>query len=88
MPPQPPTPDFRPDPSDPPKSSVNWRGDAARYSGIGLQAAAVLVGFVLLGREADAWLELKRPLLTAASALLGCVAVVVWLIYRLAPNRR
>ncbi len=66
----------------------SWRSQAAHYSGIGIQAAAVLVAFVLLGRQADRWLELKRPLLTAAAALLGCVSVVVWLIYKLSPRRR
>lgn len=76
----------------PPKTSrsqsSNWRSEAARYSGIGIQAAAALVAFVLLGRQADRWLELKRPLLTAAAALLGCGAVVVWLIYKLNKPRR
>lgn len=65
-----------------------WQGEAARYSGIGIQAALIVVGFVWLGRSCDSWLELKRPLCTAGGALLGCVLVVVWLIRKFTPPSR
>jgi len=66
----------------------NPRSEVARFAGVGVQAAVFLVLIVWLGREGDEYFAFETPYLTAASALIGSIAVTIWLVVRLSPPKK
>lgn len=60
-----------------PKRSPNY---ILKYSGMGIQMAAIIVGGVLAGIEIDEWLQLKIPVFTLVLTLLSVFLAIYYFV--------
>ncbi len=60
-----------------PKKQLN---SYAKYSGMAIQMAAIIVGGVLGGIELDKWLKLKFPIFTLVLTLLSVFLAIYYFI--------
>ena len=60
-----------------PKKSLN---NYVKYSGMGIQMAAIITGGVLGGIQLDKWLQLKFPVFTLVLTLLSVFLAIYYFI--------
>lgn len=60
-----------------PKKSLN---NYVKYSGMGIQMAAIIVGGVLGGIQLDKWLQLKFPVFTLVLTLFSVFLAIYYFI--------
>lgn len=60
-----------------PKKQPN---DYLKYSGMGIQMAAIITGGVLAGIQLDKWLQLKFPVFTLVLTLLSVFLAIYYFI--------
>lgn len=63
-----------------PEKPKNQLNSYAKYSGLAFQMAVTIAGFVFLGKLADGWFNLKKPILTAIFSTVGIVGSLYMLI--------